>query len=104
MAEIFFTKRAVADLGSIWDYTCDKWSEHQADKYYSKLMSATRRIVVGDIVYSKKYNVISSDLYGYKVGSHIIFYKNMTSGTVLIIRILHKSMDLRSHLDFTRSK
>ena len=33
MADYRLTNKAVADLSDIWNYTCETWSEQQADKY-----------------------------------------------------------------------
>ena len=35
MANYNLTNKAVEDLEKIWDYTFQKWSEQQADKYYA---------------------------------------------------------------------
>jgi toxin ParE1/3/4 len=35
------TYKAVEDLTKIWDYTFDKWSEKQADKYFEMLKQCT---------------------------------------------------------------
>lgn len=40
MAKVRFTNKAVEDLSEIWNYTFDKWSESQADIYYTSLVSA----------------------------------------------------------------
>ncbi len=37
MAKIIFRQEAIHDLNEIWSYTFKKWSENQADKYYSAL-------------------------------------------------------------------
>lgn len=34
------TNKAVEDLEKIWDYTFEKWSEQQADKYYALLIDS----------------------------------------------------------------
>jgi len=34
MVKFKLTNKAVVDLTLIWNYTCDEWSESQADKYY----------------------------------------------------------------------
>ena len=39
MSKYKLTKRAVQDLKEIWNYTFDKWSEKQADKYFRELLS-----------------------------------------------------------------
>jgi toxin ParE1/3/4 len=38
MAKYSLTNKAIADLSQIWNYTFDKWSENQADKYYQMLL------------------------------------------------------------------
>lgn len=37
MARVVLRQKAINDLNDIWRYTFDKWSEHQADKYYARL-------------------------------------------------------------------
>lgn len=44
MAKFYFTKRAVEDLSSIWNYTFEVWSEEQADKYYRMLIEVCRKL------------------------------------------------------------
>ncbi|MFO8022954.1 MAG: type II toxin-antitoxin system RelE/ParE family toxin [Perlabentimonas sp.] len=44
MAKYELTNKAVEDLTGIWEYTIDKWSEHQADKYYSLLLDSCQDI------------------------------------------------------------
>jgi toxin ParE1/3/4 len=38
MAKYKLSNKAVDDLTGIWNYTFDKWSENQADKYYFMLL------------------------------------------------------------------
>ena len=38
MAKYKLSNKAVNDLTAIWNYTFDKWSENQADKYYLMLL------------------------------------------------------------------
>ena len=35
MGKVRFSNMAVEDLTSIWNYTVEKWSEQQADSYYT---------------------------------------------------------------------
>ena len=45
MKKYHLTKKAFEDLSDIWTYTYDNWSEEQADKYYSILISTIEDIV-----------------------------------------------------------
>lgn len=37
MAKVILRQEAIDDLNDIWNYTFEKWSEKQADTYYSTL-------------------------------------------------------------------
>ncbi len=95
MANYKLTYKAVQDLESIWEYTVDKWSENQADKYYQMLLGAFNHLA-GNPASGKHYKEISNSLMGFRAGHHIIFYSNNQTGEIEIIRILHEQMDLKT--------
>lgn len=98
MANFNLTKKAVEDLNNIWNYTIDKWSEKQADKYYSLLKEFCQEIADNPTV-GKKYEGIADDLFGYKVNRHIIFYRVLKDQPIEITRILHGRMDLKNRIN-----
>ncbi len=98
MAKLYYTNKAISDLSSIWEYTVENWSELQADKYYSKIVSACNSLLDSSLVLPKNYDKVSPELYGVKSGHHIVFYKKQVNDDVLIVRILHERMDLKRHL------
>lgn len=98
MAELLFSKKAVEDLTSIWNYTLDTWSENQADKYYGQLIDSCRQIAAQPKRLGRAYEEIMTGLYGYGTGRHIVFYRLLSENTVEIIRILHESMDLKNRI------
>ena len=75
MAKVRFTNKAVEDLSEIWNYTFDKWSESQADIYYTSLVSACRKVAANPFLFGQTYRNIREDLYGYRCHKHIIFYR-----------------------------
>lgn len=77
MAKYSLTKEAAGDLYRIWEYTVDTWSEKQADKYYEMLHAGLK---------------------GFLIGRHVIFYLVQETADVLIVRILHSSMDFARYL------
>lgn len=85
------------DLSSIWEYTCENWSETQADRYYARLISACEEIANNQGV-GKNYEGIGTNLFGMKTSRHIIFYRILDSTHVEITRILHGSMDLKNRI------
>lgn len=94
MARFKFTPKAIDDLFQIWNYTCDKWSENQADKYYHMLVDNCR-IIAGNGDLGKDYSSVVKGLMGFKAGRHIIFYQKAVDRTIEIIRILHEQMDIK---------
>jgi toxin ParE1/3/4 len=97
MARYKLTNKAVEDLTHIWNYTFDKWSENQADKYYLMLLENCNEVAFNPEL-GKKYSVIAENLLGFKAGSHIIFYRKIEGNEVEITRILHENMDLKNRI------
>lgn len=97
MAEYKLTNKAVEDLSKIWDYTFEIWSEQQADKYYSELISICQEVAENPNL-GKTYEEISKQLLGIKANRHIIFYRTLNEKYVEITRILHERMDLRRRI------
>jgi len=98
MAKYLLTNKAVEDISKIWDYTYEVWSESQADKYYALLIGACQTIARKPII-ARNYEKISNEIYGFGIGKHIIFYRNLSTKNVEIIRVLHELMDLRSKIN-----
>ena len=98
MPKLRFTNKAVEDLSSIWNYTFDKWSEKQADTYYSMLIDICNDIADTPHL-GRLYDRVSNDTYGILAGRHIIFYRLHPDNFVEIIRILHCSMDLKDRFE-----
>ena len=74
MAKYELTNKAVKDLADIWEYTIEKWSEQQADRYYNLLLDSCQDITNNPEL-GKSYDGITNDLFGLKTSRHIIFYR-----------------------------
>ena len=97
MANYRLTNSAVTDLTQIWNYTFDKWSENQADRYYKMLVDNFEELAINPYL-GKDYNILTVNLLGFKVGRHIIFYHRIDNNEIEIVRILHEQMDLKNRL------
>jgi toxin ParE1/3/4 len=97
MARYKFTNKAVDDLTQIWDYTLNKWSENQADVYYSLLIENCKELASNPEL-CKNYSRIVENLLGFKVGRHVIFYQKIEENAIEIIRILHEQMDFKNRI------
>jgi toxin ParE1/3/4 len=91
------SNKAVDDLSAIWEYTCDNWSERQADKYYYMILETCQDIADGKLT-AKRYEEIHSEILGTKAGQHIIFFRQIKADRTEIVRILHNQMDLKIRL------
>ena len=98
MSKIRLSRKAIADLDGIWDYTLETWSEDQAVAYYRQIYTSIQKLNHLPVFLEKKYDVIKPGLMGYKAGHHIIFYKKHNDGSIWIDRILHERMDYQRHL------
>ena len=97
MAKLNLRQSALNDLTGIWEYTFDRWSRDQANKYYETLRHACLKIAQNPEI-GKEYHSIKAGLKGYRINKHIIFYQEGSSKSIDILRILHERMDLKRHL------
>ncbi len=97
MAKFYLTNKAVEDLGEIWNYTVETWSESQAEIYYSLLIDSCQELA-NKPSQGKSYEVVEKNILGYKTGQHVIFYRIVTETEIEVVRILHGMMDMKTHL------
>lgn len=97
MAKVVLRQKAIDDLNDIWDYTYEKWSAKQADKYYSTIKLACEGIGENPDA-GREYDGIDNKLLGLKSGRHIIFYRSISNDKIEVIRILHERMDLKNRI------
>jgi toxin ParE1/3/4 len=91
------SKKALADLESIWLYTYKNWSVNQADRYYELIINEIKFIAQ----HPESGRNMSHVREGYrssKVKSHLIFYR-IQDEHVEVIRILHEKMDIENRLN-----
>jgi len=94
MAKIRLSRKAIADLDSIWDYTVETWSKEQARQIYTTIQGLNSL----PAFLEKDYYVIKTGFLGFKFGHHIVFYKRHKDGSILVDRILHEKMDYQRHV------
>ncbi len=98
MAKYFLTNKAVEDLSKIWDYTYETWSENQADRYYELIIQTCQEISKAPAI-GKIYREIANSISGFRVGKHIIFYRETKPKEIEVLRILHERMDLKNRIN-----
>ncbi len=85
------------DLNDIFIYSFETFGLERAEKYIDDLVSAFQ-FLADNYNQGRNCSHIRSNLYAWKVVSHVIYYKPTDDG-VSIYRVLHKSMDYEMHLD-----
>jgi toxin ParE1/3/4 len=97
MAKYRFTNEAVNDLEEIWSYTKQKWSLEQADRYYNLIIDEIE-FISSNPPLGRSIDYIKEGYRSTKVKSHVVFYKQHEDDTILIVRILHQSMDIEKRM------
>ena len=96
MHSIVQSAQAEQDLTDIWIYTAEEWNLAQADIYIEELVAGIERPSTHpELGYSRE--DIQAGYRSLNVSQHIAFY-TVTEEEVLIVRVLHKSVDLQRHL------
>jgi toxin ParE1/3/4 len=97
MTKYHLTNKALDDLSEIWNYTYEVWSENQADKYYYDLLNDCEELSKKQTL-GRNYVEIEEEIFGFKSGQHIIFYRIQNRYEIEITRILHSKMDLKNRI------
>ena len=91
------TQKAEDDIKEIYKYSFTSFGEEQAEKYYDGL-AVKFKSILEETVHSTDYSFIEPELRRTNYGSHAIYYRMSNKNKVVIIRVLHQSMDELRHL------
>lgn len=91
------TNKAKSDLKSIGRYTQNTWGKQQRDIYLTSLDKAFHDLAA-DHLKGRDCGEIRIGYRKYQVGKHIVFYREITTNLIKIVRILHEKMDIEAHL------
>lgn len=97
MVKYRISRKAIADLDGIWEYTVENWSEEQAANYYGGIHDAIVLLAEHPGFPGRGFEEIKPGLMGHPVGHHIVFYIKRKDGSVWVARILHERMDFVRH-------
>ncbi|MGB0166669.1 MAG: type II toxin-antitoxin system RelE/ParE family toxin [Luteibaculum sp.] len=92
------SKQAGFDLEHIWYYTYRKWSKEQADHHYHLILSEID-FIANNFHLGKSIEGTRKNYRYTPVKSHLIFYRRSDDQVVEIIRILHKGMEIKKHIE-----
>ncbi len=87
---------AIDDINEIWFYTYQNWSLKQANRYLELIYEEIDHIA-SNPSHGKVISGMTIEYLSVKVKSHIIFYTFSTE-KLIVVRILHESMDIPTRL------
>ena len=96
MRQIRLSPKARADLDAIWDFSARRWGLDQAEDYLHGL-GETMKLLAAWPHLGRSIDDVREGCFKFPAASHVIFYR-VLPGTIDVIRILHKSMDVDRHL------
>ncbi|MFK4754124.1 type II toxin-antitoxin system RelE/ParE family toxin [Oceanobacter antarcticus] len=97
MRSYLLTAAARKDLIDIGRFTSEKWGKRQRDKYLKQLDDAFKLLARQPEI-GRDADDIKAGYKKFSQGSHIIFYRAGMESKIVVIRILHNSMDVDQHL------
>jgi toxin ParE1/3/4 len=97
MRKFLLSMKAKSDLIKIARYTQLTWGKEQRNDYL-KILDNTFQLLADEAELGLNGDNIREGYSKYPQSSHVIYYKQRKVGQILIVRILHKSMDVNSAL------
>ena len=97
MNKFALSAKAKSDLIKIAKYTHLTWGQAQRNSYL-KLLDNSFQLLADDPEIGINCDYIREDYSKYPLANHVIYYKEHKINQIIIIRILHKSMDVNRAL------
>ena len=97
MRKFDLTRSAQADLKSIARYTQERWGVRQRNTYLKEVDQVFRTLAKNPLM-GRSCDDIREGYRKFPHGSHVIFYKQLGEDELLIVRILHGTMDVESNI------
>ena len=98
MKKFRISKAADADLRKIAEYTLQHWGIKQRDAYIKEMFGAFSQLSKAPEM-AVKMDSVREGYRKFSQGSHVIFFREVESCNIEIIRVLHKRMDVDAHLN-----
>ena len=96
MTEVLFSTDSKNDLKGVVRFTRKEWGKEQAVDYVNGLKRQAKKLAESPDIGKKRDNMANGVL-SFPYVSHILFYIVESHG-ITIVRVLHKSQNLTTHL------
>ncbi|CAN3129337.1 type II toxin-antitoxin system RelE/ParE family toxin [Mycobacterium sp. smrl_JER01] len=98
MNRFVLSPAAQADLEQIWDYTCDLWNDDQAESYIREIQRGIELVADNPLI-GRSCEEVRPGYRRHRVGSQTLYYRVGASDLIVVVRVLHQSMDVDQNLD-----
>jgi len=82
----------------IWHFTDKNWGEKQADKYVRGLYEAIEKAAVNKYLWRKIEHEDAQGIYFLSYENHYIFFRELSTGVLGVVNVLHERMDIPNRL------
>ena len=97
MRHFDLTRSAQADLGSIARFTQSRWGVRQRNAYLKEVDQVFRSLAKNPLM-GRACDDIREGYRKFPHGAHVIYYRQASDTGLLIVRILHATMDVDSNI------
>ncbi|MFC3552495.1 type II toxin-antitoxin system RelE/ParE family toxin [Lysobacter cavernae] len=97
MRHFDLTRSAQADLRSIARFTQSRWGVRQRNAYLKEVDQVFRSLAKNPLM-GRACDEIREGYRKFPHGAHVIYYKQPSEDELLIVRVLHATMDVDSNI------
>lgn len=97
MSKYSISEKALEDINAIWNYTAERWSTEQANRYYNLILDEIE-FNAANFETAIDFGSIRKDYRYSKVKSHLVFFKKTKNNEIEVVRVLHERLDMKNRL------
>lgn len=97
MRDFELTRSAQADLRAIARFTQSRWGVRQRNAYLKEVDQVFRALAKNPLM-GRNCDEIREGYRKLPHGTHVIYYKQPSENTLLIVRVLHATMDVDTNI------
>nr|CAP48309.1 putative integron gene cassette protein [uncultured bacterium] len=97
MSSFELTKSAQADLKSIAKFTQERWGLRQRNTYLREIDQVFRALAKNPVM-GRACDEVREGYRKFPHGSHVIYYRQDDTDLLLVVRVLHMTMDVDSQV------
>ena len=97
MSSFELTRSAQADLKSIAKFTQERWGVRQRNTYLREIDQVFRALAKNPVM-GRACDEVREGYRKFPHGSHVIYYRQDDTEQLLVVRILHMTMDVDSQV------